>query len=172
MFLFLQLQSLVFSDFPRNLNIKLLFALHKSILRIQKISAKHQMQKEINKIENNMKRFDQLSTYRRIRHASSHLVRASICWTIAPGKASRCRHFHFVRRIHWRHRHASTGKILFELQRFGGAFKWRWRINFAEFLLTLVRKLFILLLLWIFTFLLTVSWRKFRQTFSHFFSTS
>lgn len=74
-------------------------------------------------------------THRRICHAPSHLVGTSIgCWTIASCEATRRRHFHFIGWIHRHGTHASARrKIFFEFQRFSRAFKWSWRINFADF---------------------------------------
>lgn len=78
-----------------------------------------------------------LSTYRRICHAPPHLIGAAIrCGTITSREASRSRHFHFIGWIHRHRTHAAARReILLELQRLGRAFKWRWRINFADFIL-------------------------------------
>lgn len=84
------------------------------------------------------------NTYRRICHASSHLVGASIGrGAVATCEASRRRHLHFVGGIHGHGAHAAARReVLFELQRFGRAFEWRWRINFAAFLFHLSGKSF------------------------------
>lgn len=82
------------------------------------------------------------STYRRIRHAPSHLVGIAIRGgTVAASEATRRRHLHLVGWIHRHSAHAAARReILLELQRFGGAFEWSWRINFADFLLHLREK--------------------------------
>lgn len=74
-------------------------------------------------------------TYRRICHAPSHLIRASVGSGAVPSrKAPRRRHFHFIGWIHRHCAHAATRrKIFLKLQRFGGAFEGSWRINFVGF---------------------------------------
>lgn len=74
-------------------------------------------------------------TYRRICHAPSHLIRASVGSGAVPSrKAPRRRHFHFIGWIHRHCAHAATRrKIFLKLQRFGGAFEGSWRINFVAF---------------------------------------
>lgn len=83
-----------------------------------------------------------VDTYRRICHASPHLVGAPVGrGAVAACEASRRRHFHFIGGIHGHGTHAAARReVLLELQRFGRAFEWRWRINFAAFLCHLAGK--------------------------------
>lgn len=88
-------------------------------------------------IDKNREKEISSGTYRRIRHAASHLIGPTVGgWAVASREAARRRHFHF---IGWIHRHgthaAARGEVFLELERFRRALKWRWRINFADFLL-------------------------------------
>lgn len=85
---------------------------------------------------------DRVDTYRRICHASSHLIGTPVRrGAVSACEASRRRHFHFIGGIHGHGTHAAARReVLLELQRFGRAFEWRWRINFVAFLCHLAGK--------------------------------
>lgn len=107
-------------------------------------------------------------TYRRICHAPSHLIRASVGSGAVPSrKAPRRRHFHFIGWIHRHGAHAATRrKIFLKLQRFGGAFEGSWRINFVGFRLHFRGKKLDFVVVWWASEGRTFPWTEFSSHFS------